>query len=136
MALNHIKFIKKMLDRYHDACYPTLSDDFIADVVSEVLQEAPDSYFTYDMVQEHPEFCKQCGACCSTIDCQYFNGKTCDEYATRWEACPEFPFYEIDYKAGLMLDPGCNFAMELAKMVLDEKLKGYIKLLKDDNDDS
>ena len=35
-----------------------------------------------------------------------------------------------------MLDPGCNFAMELAKMVLDEKLKGYIKLLKDDNDDS
>ena len=48
----------------------------------------------------------------------------------------EFPFYEIDYKAGLMLDPGCNFAMELAKMVLDEKLKGYIKLLKDDNDDS
>ena len=74
MALNHIKFIKKMLDRYHDACYPTLSDDFIADVVSEVLQAAPDSYFTYDMVQEHPEFCKQCGACCSTIDCQYFNG--------------------------------------------------------------
>lgn len=136
MALNHIKFIKKILDRYHDTCYPTLSDDFIADVVSEVLQEAPDSYFTYDMVQEHPEFCKQCGACCGTIDCQYFNGKTCDEYATRWEACTEFPFYEIDYKAGLMLDPGCHFAMELAKMVLDEKFKGYIELLKDDNDDS
>lgn len=132
MVLNHIKFVKKMLDKYHNIYSNILSDDCIADIISEVLLEAPDSYFTYEMVQENQEFCAKCGACCQTIDCQYFNGRTCDEYATRFDACMEFPFYEIDYRSGLMLDAGCKFAVRLAEKVLDEKFKKELDFLEVD----
>ena len=125
-----------MLDKYHNKYSLFLSDDCIADIISEVLLEAPDMYFTYEMVQEYPEFCAKCGACCKTIDCQYFNGRTCDEYATRFEACAEFPFYEIDYQSGLMLDAGCQLALKLAEKVLDEKFEEELKFLEVDENDS
>lgn len=127
--MNHLRFCKYFCDKYHKKYYPKLSDDIIADIVDTVLNLAPATYFTYDLVQEHPEFCRQCGACCSTIDCRFFNGKTCDEYATRPDACAEFPFYEIGRDAGLTLDPGCQLAMKLAEMVLDEEFKKNLELL-------
>lgn len=135
MPINHLKFVKKMLDEY-TMKYPELEDDLIADIIDEVLLLAPDNYFTYDLVQEHPEMCKQCGECCKTIACKYFNGKTCDEYATRFDACREWPYFEIDNITGLSLDPACNFAVELAKMILDERFKYNIELLEIDLNDS
>ena len=125
--INHIKFCKKFCDKYHDKYFPQLSDDIIADIVDTVLNRAPDNYFTWEQVQEHPEFCKQCGACCKTLDCPYFNGKTCDEYATRYDS-----FYEINARTGLILDPACNFCIKLAEMVLDEEFKKNLDLLEVD----
>ena len=135
MPINHLKFAKKMLDKY-SLKYPQLEDDLIADIVDEVLIQAPDNYFTYEMVQKYPEFCKQCGECCKSISCKYFNGKTCDEYATRFDECTSWPYYEIDNMSGLSLDPGCQFAMQLAEMVLDERFKYNIELLEIDLNDS
>ena len=128
MPINHLKFIKKMLDKY-SLKYPQLEDDLIADIIDEVLMMAPDIYFTYDMVQKHSEMCKQCGECCKTIDCKYFNGKTCDEYESRFDVCAEFPYYEINGEEGLMLDPGCQFALKLAELQLEKEIKHNIELL-------
>ena len=127
MPINHLKFCKHFCDKYHDKYGATLSDDLIADVVDFTLNRAPFKYFSYDLVQEHPEFCKQCGACCRTINCQYFNGKTCNEYAVRPHACAEFPYYDINGDCGLMLDPGCRLSMKLAELILDEEFKKTIE---------
>lgn len=126
MPINPEKFILKMINKF-DGKY-NLPHDILVDVIVTVLNDAPDLYFTYDMVQEHPEFCRKCGSCCRQrdMDCEYFNGRTCDEYYTRKEYCAEFPYYEIDTNGvgrGLILDPGCNFALKLAEMVLDTELK-------------
>lgn len=136
MPVNHLKFCKMFCDKYHKKYYPHISDDIIADIIDVVLNRAADNYFTFDMVQEHPEFCKQCGACCRTIECQYFNGKTCDEHATRPHACAEFPYYEINDDTGLILDPGCQLAVKLATLVLDKEFEKNIELLDVDIDDS
>lgn len=133
MPINHLKFIKKMIDKY-TMKYPQMEDNLIADIIDTVLMRAPENYFTFEMVQEHPEFCKECGECCKTIDCKYFNGKTCDEYATRFDACLEWPYYEIDIDSGLSMDPGCQFAIKLAEMVLDKEFQHNIDLLEIDED--
>lgn len=125
--INHLKFCKIMIDKYY-TLYPFLGKDMVADIVDVTLNRAADNFFTWDMVQKHPEFCKQCGACCATIDCQYFNGKTCDEYATRFSACEEFPWYEINGETGLILDPNCQFALKLAEMILNKEFQKYIEL--------
>lgn len=129
--LNHLKFCKMFCDIYHKMYYPILSDDIIADIVDVTLNLAPDNYFTYDLIQKHPELCSQCGICCSNAVCplQCFNGKTCDNYALRPEACAEFPYYNINEFAGLILDPSCQFAVKLAKQVLDEEFKKNLDLL-------
>jgi len=129
--INHIKFCQMMIHKYEKK-YPDFPVDIIADIIDEVLNMAPDNYFTYEQVQKNPEFCKQCGACCRTLDCKYFNGRTCDEYATRYDACTEFPWYEINGETGLMLDPSCQFAVKLAEMVLDEKIQKEIDFLEVD----
>lgn len=128
MPINHLKFCKHFCDKYHDKYYPKLSDDFIADIVDFVLNRVPGNYFTYELVQEHPEFCRQCGACCSTIDCKAFNGRTCDEYGARPEACAEFPYYYINGDAGLILDPGCQLSMKLAELILDKEFNRNLEL--------
>lgn len=133
MPINHLKFIKKMIDRY-TIKYPQIEDDLIADIIDVVLMRASENYFTFEMVQDHPEFCKQCGECCKTINCKYFNGKTCDEYATRFDACLEWPYYEIDTDSGLLMDPACQFAVKLAEMVLDAEFQHNIDLLGIDED--
>jgi hypothetical protein len=133
MPINHLKFIKKMIDKY-TLEYPQLENDLVADIIDTVLMRAPENYFTFEMVQEHPEMCKQCGECCKHISCKYFNGKTCDEYATRYDACLEWPFYEIDFDSGLSMDPGCQFAVKLAEMVLDAEFQHNIDLLEIDED--
>ena len=125
--LNYIKFCKDFCDKYYNK-YPELPVDIIADIIDTTLNRAPDNYFTYEMVQNAPELCKQCGMCCSTIDCEFFNGKTCDEHATRPYNCTEFPFYDINRETGLILDPGCQFAVKLAEIVLDKEFKKYIDL--------
>ena len=125
--LNYIKFCKDFCDKYYNK-YPELPVDIIADIIDTTLNRAPDNFFTYEMVQNAPELCKQCGMCCSTIDCEFFNGKTCDEHATRPYACTEFPFYDINRETGLILDPGCQFAVKLAEIVLDKEFKKYIDL--------
>ena len=97
------------------------------------MLDAPGQYFTYDMVQEHPELCDKCGACCEQRGepCKYFNGRTCDDYGARFDVCAEFPFYEINGEEGLMLDPGCNFALRLAEMQIDKDIKREIDFLMD-----
>lgn len=132
--INHIKFSKMMIDKYLKL-YPELGTDIVADIVDVVLNRAPDSYFTWEQVQDNPDFCKQCGNCCATLNCRYFNGRTCDEYATRFDACVEFPYYEINGETGLMLDPTCQFSIKLAEMVLDNEFRKNINLLSVDEDD-
>ena len=127
MPINHIRFSKMMIDKYYKL-YPEMGIDIVADIVDVVLNRAPDNYFTWEQVQEHPEFCKQCGMCCSTLDCAYFNGKTCEEYATRYDACAEFPFYEINGETGLICDPGCQFAIKLAEKILDKEFEKNLNL--------
>lgn len=133
MPINHLKFIKKMIDKY-TMKYPYVEDDLIADIIDTVLMRASENYFTFEMVQEHPEFCRQCGECCKTIQCKYFNGKTCDEHATRFDACREWPYYEVDVDSGLSMDPACQFAIKLAEMVLDAEFQHNIDLLEIDED--
>lgn len=120
-----------MITKYEKK-YPNLPLDILVDIIDMTLNRASDKYFTWEQVQEHPEFCKQCGACCRTLDCQYFNGRTCDEYATRFDACAEFPWYEINGETGLMLDAGCQFAVKLAEMVLEKEIQKNIELLEVD----
>lgn len=124
MPINQLKFIKYFLDKFSKK-YSELPVDIISDIIVTVLIDAPESYFSYDMVQEHPEFCKKCGACCKQRDqhCDYFNGRTCDDYYARWDVCAEFPYYEINGEEGLMLDPGCQFALKLADMQLEKEIK-------------
>ena len=45
----------------------------------------------------------------SKISCEYFNGKTCDNYISRFDACKEYPFFELNNDSGLMLVCECNF---------------------------
>lgn len=137
MPINQLKFIKFFADKYITK-YPELPMDIIADIIITVLVDAPESYFSYDMVQEHPEFCKKCGACCKQREqpCEYFNGRTCDDYYARWDVCAEFPYYEINGEEGLMLDPGCQFALKLAEMQLDKELIRERDFLLGDIDES
>lgn len=130
--LNYIKFCKIFCDKYYNKYSSILPTDIIVDIVDTTLNIAHDNYFSYEMVQQHPEFCKQCGMCCSTIECDFFNGRTCDEHATRPYYCTEFPFYEINGESGLILDPDCQFAMKLAEMVLDKEFKEYIDFFNED----
>ena len=124
MPINQLKFIQKMSDKFIGK-NPELPVDIISDIIVTVLIDAPDSYFSYDMVQEHPEFCKKCGACCRQREqhCDYFNGRTCDDYYARWDACAEFPYYDINGDEGLMLDPGCAFALRLAEMQIKKEIE-------------
>lgn len=126
--INHIKFCLMMIQKY-EKIYTKLPIDILVDIVDTVLIRAPDNYFTFEQVQDNPEFCRQCGACCRTLDCQYFNGRTCEEYATRFDACVEFPWYDINHSTGLMLDPSCQFAVNLAEMVLTQELDRNMELL-------
>jgi hypothetical protein len=137
MPINQLKFIKNFLDKYSKE-YSDLPTDIIGDIIITVLIDAPESYFSYDMVQEHPEFCKKCGACCKQREqpCEYFNGRTCDDYYARWDVCAEFPYYEINGDEGLMLDPGCQFALKLAEMQIEKEIKREYDFLLGDNHES
>lgn len=123
MPINQLKFIKIFLDKYTKK-YSDLPADIISDIIVTVLIDAPESYFSYNMIQEHPEFCKKCGACCKQREqpCEYFNGRTCDDYYARWDVCAEFPYFEINGEEGLMLDPGCQFAIKLAEMQIEKEI--------------
>ena len=137
MPINQLKFIKIFADKYITE-YPELPMDIIADIIITVLVDAPESYFSYDLVQEHPEFCKKCGACCKQRNepCEYFNGRTCNDYYARWDVCAEFPYYEINGEEGLMLDPGCQFALKLAEMQLNKEIKREYEFLLGDKNES
>lgn len=126
--LNYIKFCKIMMDKYSKQ-YPQIDINIVADIVDVTLNRAPDSYFTWEQIQNHPEFCSKCGGCCKTLDCEHFNGKTCDMYETRYDACKEYPFYKIYKESGLILDPTCDFAINLAEKILDKEFEKNIKLL-------
>ena len=54
--INHLRFCKYFCDKYHDKYYPELSDDMIADIVDTTLNQTPGVFFTYEMVQEFPQF--------------------------------------------------------------------------------
>lgn len=138
MPINHLKFLKIFLDKYSRQ-YPDMPVDLISDIIGTTLIESPAVYFDYNLVQEHPEFCKKCGACCKqrNVKCKHFNGRTCDDYYNRGEECAEFPFYDIDGEMGLWLDTGCNFAKKLAELKLDEQMKEYYEnFFRDEDDDS
>lgn len=128
MPINQLKFINFFLDKFSKK-YSELPIDIVSDIIVTVLVDAPETYFSYDMVQEHPEFCKKCGACCSQATCALdcFNGRTCDDYYARPEECAEFPYYYINGEKGLFLDPGCQFALKLAEMQIEKDIKRFIK---------
>lgn len=131
MPINSLKFLQKFIIKYdREIDLPT---DIVADIVATVLLDAPEQYFNYNMVQEHPEFCKKCGMCCRQrgVECEHFNGRTCDDYVARFNNCAEFPFYDIDGERGLLLDPGCQFAMKLAEMVLDKEMQKEVDSFKE-----
>lgn len=126
---NHIKFCLNMIHKY-EVEYPQIPTDILADIIDVTLNRAPDNYFTYNQVQEHPEFCNRCGKCCEEIGfCDDFNGKTCEDYEGRFDACREYPWYDINNECGLILDCECHFANRLAEMVLDEEIQKNADLL-------
>ncbi len=109
--------------------YPDLPIDILVDIIDVTLNRAPGLFFTRNQVNDHPEFCIECGNCCKDLDCEYFNGKTCDDYGVRYAFCREFPLYDLNGDAALLLYPDCNFAIKLAEMVLDEEIKKNVNLL-------
>jgi hypothetical protein len=126
--INHVKFSLNMIRKY-ERKYPQIPTDILVDIIDVVLNQAPDSYFTYQQVQEHPEFCIRCGKCCENLGCSSFDGRLCAEYESRYDACREFPFYEINNTTGLMLDCECHFANCMAEKALDEEFERNFELL-------
>lgn len=126
--INNIKFNLNMIHEFEKR-YPQMPLEILVDIIDVVLNRASDIYFNYGQVQEHPEFCRKCGKCCQTLNCEYFNGKTCDEYESRYDACKEYPSYDLVKETGLILDTDCHFASSLAKMVLDEEFQKNLELL-------
>jgi len=129
--INSIKFCKDLIDMYI-AKYPQLDVEIIVDIIDVVINRASSLYFNYDMVQEHPEFCIECGKCCENLGCSYFDGRHCMNYGSRFDACMEFPAYEINGETGIMTDPECHFACKLAEMVLDEEFERNMELFEID----
>lgn len=125
--INHIKFNLNIIKKFEKK-YPQIPTDILVDIIDIVLNRASAIYFTYEQVQNHPEFCLKCGNCCQEVDCEYFNGKTCDEYDSRPDACKEFPFYNLTPISGLLLDCECHFASKLAEMVLNNEFQKNIDL--------
>ena len=116
--INHIKFCLGMIHKY-EKLYPQMPTEILVDIIDVVLNRAPDNYFTYEQVQEHSELCEMCGKCCEGLACADFNGRTCDGYGSRFDACKEFPWYDINNHTGLMLDCECPFARKLAERELN-----------------
>ena len=135
MPINSLKFMKIFLDKFSKKYKDLLPQDVISAVILTVLDEAPETFFSYDLVQEHSDFCKKCGSCCKQALCPIncFNGRTCDDYYARPEECAEFPYYNINGDAGLWLDPGCQFALKLAEMQIEKDIKREIKFLLEDD---
>lgn len=126
--INHIRFCLEMIQKF-ERRYPQIPTDILSDIVDVVLNRAPALYFSYDQVQEHQELCAKCGNCCRTLNCRYFNGKTCDEHDSRYKACREFPSYDLNNETGLILDCECDFAVRLAETVLEKEFQKNIRLL-------
>ena len=132
IPINHLKFLKILIDHFVNK-YPEVPKDIVLDIIVTICLDNPGAYFSYDMIQERSELCIQCGACCRQRGepCRYFNGRTCDDYGARFDVCAEFPYYQIDDQEGLMLDPGCKFALRLAEQVIDKDIQREIKFLTD-----
>lgn len=126
--INDLKFNLNMIRKFEKK-YPQIPLEILVDIIDVVLNRASNIYFNYELVQEHPEFCIKCGKCCETINCKYFNGKTCDEYNSRFDSCKEYPAYGLNNETGLILDCECNFSNCLAELVLDEELKKNLELI-------
>lgn len=126
--INHTRFNLEMIQKF-EARYPQIPLEILTDIVDVVLNRAPGIYFSFDMVQNHPEFCTKCGECCRNLSCKYFNGTTCDDYYSRFNACMEFPVFDINGEVGLMLECECDFAKSLAEMVLNEEIMKNMELL-------
>ena len=126
--INHMRFCLDMIHKY-EMEYSEMPTDILVDIIDVVLNRAPTLYFSYQQVQDHPEFCNKCGNCCIDLDCEYFDGKICNEYESRFDSCREFPSYEILNETGLMLDCDCHFAKKMAEMALDKEFKRNYELL-------
>ena len=126
--INSIKFNLNMIHLFEKR-YPQMPLEISVDIIDVVLNRASNIYFSYEQVQEHQEFCAKCGKCCQTLDCEYYNGRTCDEYESRYDACKEYTSYELLNDTGLILDCDCHFANSLAEMVLDKEFQKNLKLL-------
>ena len=126
--INDLKFNLNMIRKFEKK-YPQIPLEILVDIIDVVLNRASNIYFNYELVQKHPEFCIKCGKCSETLDCKYFNGKTCDEYSSRFDSCKEYPAYDLVNETGLILECECNFSNSLAELVLDEELKKNLDLL-------
>lgn len=121
------KFVLKCLDKFKTKY--DIGDDLIEDIIRQVLVDASNVYFTYDVIQENNDLCIKCGNCCMNLDCEHFNGKTCDDYGARFDACREYPSYEILNQTGLILDESCCFALKLAYKIIDGEIRKNMELM-------
>lgn len=121
------KFVLKCLDKFKQEY--DIEEELIEDIIRQVLIDAHDVYFSYDLIQENKNLCIKCGKCCEELNCEYFNGETCDNYDNRYDACKEYPSYDIINTRGLMLDPSCNFALNLAYNIIDDEINKNIELM-------
>ena len=126
--INPLKFNLNMIQKFEKK-YPQVPTEIMVDIIDVVLNRASSIYFNYEQVQNHPEFCIRCGKCCQNLNCKYFNGKTCAGYDSRYDACKEYPSYDLLNDTGLILDCECNFAKRLAELVLDEEFQKNLRLL-------
>ena len=127
MPFSDLQFIKHLLKVFYEK-YPDLGIDLISDIIEETLIGAPNLFFSRELVQDNADFCIKCGYCCRELECDNFNGKSCNDYENRSKVCRDYPFYEIGFETGISLDVQCNYSVKLAEMVLDKRLKVYTDL--------
>lgn len=130
--INGLKFNLNMIKKF-ERKYPQIPTEILVDIIDIVLNRASSIYFDYDQIQEHQELCIMCGKCCQGLACKDFNGKTCDAYDSRYDACREYPSYEFLNGSGLILDCECHFANRLAEVVLDDEFQKNLGLLSFDS---
>lgn len=120
------KFVLICLNKFKQEY--NIDEDLIEDIIRQVLIDASNVYFSYDLIQENEDLCIKCGKCCENLNCEYFNGETCDNYEDRYSACKEYPGYDI-FDRGLVWDVSCNFALELAYKIIDDEIKKNMELM-------
>ena len=125
MSFSDLQFVKTLLKTFYNK-YPDLGIELISDIIDETLIAAPNIFFNRELVRDNQDLCLKCGFCCRELDCDNFNGKSCNDYKNRSSICRDYPFYEIGFETGISLDVQCNYSVKIAEIVLERRFKAYI----------